>query len=148
MANPQILMTTFQEDADTYLKKCEVAARSWDGILIFTEKEEIHFLISNSISCCESWGFDVNGCEKSIDATTLDLLFQNNISKVNWNHYREKRHNYQDVDPESHHACVDLFIGEPSALIPIPLNVFCRHNGYYAHDISTCWHNHKDSQSL
>jgi hypothetical protein len=120
-------------------------ARSWDGVIILTAKEEIRILISNSKSCCEQWGFRVDG--KNYDQTlSADILFDKPISKVSWNHLREREE--KTACKENHFACVDVFLGEIPHAIPCAIDVFCYHNGYYAHDVYTMWHNHKDEQEL
>jgi hypothetical protein len=143
--NP-LLTDSETTDEKENLDLCETIARTWDGVVIFTEKEQIRLLVSNTQSCCERWGFQINDKEKSITDEVKTFLFEHEISQVNWNHTREKKKVSQEN--EGHYACIDIFIGQKPNATSILVDVYCNHNGYYRHDLLTVWHNHKDEQQL
>jgi hypothetical protein len=121
--NPTLTDSETTDEKDN-LDLCETIAKTWDGVVIFTEKEQIKLLVSNTDpSCCHSdkWGFRIKDQHKDIANNVKTLLFEHQISQVNWNHIREKKKvNGGCVK----YACIDIFIGQNPQAISIPVDIF------------------------
>lgn len=108
-----------------------------DGLIItFQDPEEppIYILLENKYLCCET--FEITGGDDLRQLRDGEI-----ISKVAYNNQRE-----QELRSfETTYACLDIIC--ESGLV-LPIDAWCRHNGYYPHDLVIQSREIKETQSL
>lgn len=111
-------------------KKTKGDWQEFDGYLVITDKQTIKLGISNSQSCCETWGYfmsnddlkEFEGAELK-EVTLTDTALNTELLKKN------------DIDLESEWSRPDLmFVNFATDKGVLQFVAYNKHNGYYGHD--------------
>ena len=118
----------------------------YEGLILTTEsKETISLLISSRQSCCESWGVNLDGnlIQPEDYDNIKETLIGKNVLNVYWAHAREKELVKNSYECGSY-ACVNILTEQHNYQV----DLWCNHNGYYAHTLRVKWKDYQDIQTL
>lgn len=125
-----------------------------EGIVMETDHGPVHFMISNWRECCETWGVSINGSvvtksfkntkkqkqkvfRKRVRRRLRAHFLHESISSVQFNAAREK---YQRHRMERGVVCLDVCMSNGRTH---HIDVWCNHNGWYAHTAVLEWPGHE-----
>lgn len=110
--------------------------RDYEGLIINTNKGDIKIGITNFQECCESWGYKIDFNPHVVSKLGEDKALQ----------YYQNKHIDKitiDFEEDSDHCFVSICFEKSEKII---MEMFNKHNGYYAHicivDIFNSEHEH------
>lgn len=97
---------------------------------------QVCILIDDQQRCCETWHVEISAGE-------LAWLSESRIRRIGYNAKREK--DRRGGTPETSFLCVDIILADERK---IQVDVWSRHNGYYAHTVRVECHEIHETQEL
>lgn len=102
--------------------------QSYDGFLIVTDKQTIKIGISNSQSCCESWGYFMSEDDLSLFENSVLTEISITDTALNTESFNKR------IEDEYLDCGGCMFVNFETSKGKLQFVAYNAHNGYYGHD--------------